>query len=427
MKFSANFVEGTRNAALEERGTVAKFQIFISEQNVTMHFRGTPSADHATIDHVTVPLYGIAEGIVHDWWKLFGGRDQEISLIKYRSGFLVPDVRFSFDGVAFEVWAQQRAYKNPDVRFWIGPAEIMARTEAENALSTLVQEVIDQLDKNDIRGTSAALRWARIQESRADRDEAIFCESAGALGLDPYQIADDKAAIIERAASMFSEREPLDEFLSGAQLYPANSIMDWIEHAESRPRYKSLFPDLKGVAEQAMIAAPPIEGERSWALGYKRARAVRKAMNLTAGHRFGSVKKMAKAFGASDSFSSARHVNGIRALRKDESDQVFIHLRDHGNTAAQSRAEFFSLARAVGDAACFPASSRASINELHSAYRQAAGRAFAAEFLAPIDEIKSMQADGRDRISIEEDFAVSGNVIEHQLENALRISLACAG
>ena len=426
MKILAKFLEGATNAVPEERATVADFQVFVSEQNVTMHFRGNAPVTGASIDHVTIPIYGLAEGIAHDWWSLFGGRDQEFLLIKYRSGFVVPDVRFKFDGSEFEVSASQKIYKNPDVRFWAGPKEVLTRAEAEAALSSLVEEVIGQLDTAKVRDSSAALRWARVEESRAKPEEAQFCESAGALGLDPYQIADKDAATVDRAASLFEEREALDEFLSGARPYSPDSMMDWIIQAERRPKYKSAVPALRDFVTKAESLAPDKLVEPSWALGYRRARAMRKAMGLSDGHKFGSLKQLTKLFGASDSYSPAGVVNGIRAVRKDDNDQIFIHLRSHGKAAPQVRSEVFSFARAIGDAACFPNSERSSINELHSAYRQASGRAFAAEFLAPIEEIKSMQKDGRDRISIEADFSVSANVIEHQIENADRIELACA-
>jgi Zn-dependent peptidase ImmA (M78 family) len=65
------------------------------------------------------------------------------------------------------------------------------------------------------------------------------------------------------------------------------------------------------------------------------------------------------------------------------------------------------------------------VNELHDAYRQAAGRAFAAEFLAPIEEILSMRRDGRDIQTIADEFSTSTAVIDRQLENAQRITEAC--
>lgn len=66
------------------------------------------------------------------------------------------------------------------------------------------------------------------------------------------------------------------------------------------------------------------------------------------------------------------------------------------------------------------------MNGLQAAYRQAAGRAFAAEFLAPVDEVRTMRVDGRDNASIAEEFGVSSAVVDRQLENQHRIEAACA-
>ena len=128
----------------------------------------------------------------------------------------MPDIRLKFDGAVLEASAHQRIYGNPDVRFWAGPTEIMARDEAEAQLGGFIKLVVDRLDHEGAKGTTLALRWARVQASRADPDEARFCEAAGALRLDPYQIDDVNSSLIERAASIF-EGEPLDEFLSGAR------------------------------------------------------------------------------------------------------------------------------------------------------------------------------------------------------------------
>jgi len=61
-----------------------------------------------------------------------------------------------------------------------------------------------------------------------------------------------------------------------------------------------------------------------------------------------------------------------------------------------------SGARHSGDVVCFPGSEGAPVNELRSAYRQATGRASAAEFVAPVTEVLSMREDGRDMVSIAE-------------------------
>ena len=66
------------------------------------------------------------------------------------------------------------------------------------------------------------------------------------------------------------------------------------------------------------------------------------------------------------------------------------------------------------------------VNELGDAERQAAGRAFAAEFLAPVQSILDMADSGCDDYEIAGTFKVSPLVVEHQMENQDRIRQACA-
>jgi hypothetical protein len=44
-----------------KRATVADFKLFLNDQNVTMHLR-----DGISYDHLTIALYPLAEGLVHD-------------------------------------------------------------------------------------------------------------------------------------------------------------------------------------------------------------------------------------------------------------------------------------------------------------------------------------------------------------------------
>ena len=420
MRYSVEWHEDAPNAAPEERATVADLRLFIQHQNVTLHLRGNESADHLTIS-----LYSLAEGLAHDWWTLFGGRDRELSMIKHRSGYLVPDIRMSFDGAVFEISAHQCTYRNPDVRFWAGPKEIMSRNDAEILLDDFVNRVLDQLTERRVLGSSAALRWARVQESRANSDEAAFCEAAGALGLDPYQIRDEGAGLIKQAASLF-EGEALAAFLAGAGSADQHQLVTWIKAVERRPPYAARIAELRSVAVDAIKRAPTRDFEESWALGYRRALAFRRVLDLQVGDRFHSFRTLAEKLGARRSYALAGRVDGLRALRSDHADGIYIHMRSHGDSPEARASHLFSFARAAGDAVCFPAEDRAPVNELHAAYRQAAGRAFAAEFLAPISEVRSMREEGRDTVSIADEFGVSTTVIERQWENRDRIETACA-
>lgn len=418
-RYLVDWIEDVPNVAPEERATVGNLKLFLNDQNVTMHLR-----DEQAFDHVTVSLYPLIEGLVHDWWTIFGDRDEQISLTKYRSGFALPDVRFQFDGSAFEISAVQRTYRNPNVRFWAGQSEVLSRADAETALDGVIEGVLARLTHKELSNTSAALRWARVVASRKDVEEASFCECAGALGRDPYAVDSSLSSLIEDAAFMFAD-ESLNEFLAGSKKFSAKDLLTWIRHAESRSTGKSTMHDLSEIAREVATASPARASERAWALGYRRARAARRTMNISQESRFKTLQSLTRQFGASHNFTVADRIDGIRALRSDHNGVVSIHLRDHGtNSDAESGARF-SFARAVGDVICFPEPARAVVNELHFATRQSAGRAFAAEFLAPIEEIQSMLKDGHDVVTIAEEFDVSTVLIERQIENASRIAEAC--
>jgi len=178
--------------------------------------------------------------------------------------------------------------------------------------------------------------------------------------------------------------------------------------------------------DQTVRDLPPRPNEEAWAAGYRRARRVRQLLNLGQNGRFQSFIDLAKRLGASRNYSLAPRVDGIRALRRDREDGLHVHLRNHGDTQEAASAHLFAFARAVGDAACFPEPQLGPITGLRSAYRQAASRAFAAEFLAPSDEVEAMRAEKRDVVTIANEFAVSQQVIDHQLANRTRIVAAVA-
>lgn len=419
MRHSIKWHESSSNAAPEESATVADLQLYVGPLNVTQHLH-----EGEVNNAITVALYGLAHGLAHDWWTIFGARDRSISLTRYRSGYLIPDLRFSFDGAAFEVQAHQRVYEKPDIRFWAGPSEVLSRAEGEAWLTSFVEEILAQLRKRGLPETSAALRWRRVQASK-QAGEAAFCEAAGALGLDPYQIDDAISDFVEKAEALFG-REPLVEFVSGAGDVDRARLIGWVERMARGRGFNYRLANLRPVVEQVVKEEPGSPVLQAWATGYRRARAVRKLLSVRQSDRFASFFELARRFGAPKNYTLAPTVDGIRALRRDREDGLHVHLRNHGNSTEASVAHLFALARGIGDAVCFPEPQIAPINNLRSAYRQAAGRAFAAEFLAPSDEVESMREAKRDVVSIANEFSVSPLVIEHQIENRDRILGAVA-
>jgi hypothetical protein len=420
VRHSIKWCDDAANAAPEERATVADLQLFVGGLNVTQHLAAGEASDH-----VTVSLYSLAHGLAHDWWTIFGVRDRTISLTRYRTGYLLPDLRFGFDGAAFEIQAHQCVYQQPDVRFWAGPSAVFARADGEACLTSLIEDVLSRLRQRGLPATSAALRWQRVAASRRSEEEAIFCEAAGSLGLDPYQIDQANADFIEKAETLF-EREALVEFVSGAGEVDRPELLKWVERMASGKGHQYRLANLRPIVDQTLRDTLLTRGDKAWEVGYRCARGARKVLDLEQNARFRSFRDIATRLGAAKGFSLAPSVNGIKALRRDREDGLHIHLRNHGSSEEAAAAHLFAFARAVGDAFCFPKPQLGPITELRSAYRQAAGRAFAAEFLAPSDEIEAMRADRRDVVTIANEFVVSQQVIEHQIANRDRIRAAIA-
>ena len=112
-------------------------------------------------------------------------------------------------------------------------------------------------------------------------------------------------------------------------------------------------------------------------------------------------------------------------LSRRDSGAVSVHLGGLKYPAPWSQT--FNLARAVGDAVRYRDDGIFVVNRLHGAQRQAMGRAFAAELLAPADEVLSMSMDGYDVLDIAGRFKVSERVVAHQMDNHERVVEACSG
>ena len=305
--------------------------------------------------------------------------------------------------------------------------EEMPRKDAEAALSRFIEDVVERVADGGVRSSEVALRWKRVSRSRTDPDEQEFCEAAGALGVDPYAIDEQDIRLIGKAHE-YLRGEPLIEFLAGAALGErSESSLDWVTQVESRPQKEAALPGLDEAADQIGPSLQRRADDRPWRLGYRAAWAFRDVV-FAPHDRFISLDRIAKEMG-SRTFRAVPIPDRIRALVSRGDGVVRIHLHDHRYDAreqAASRRDKFAFARAIGDALCFRDEPRSIVNDLEAAERQATGRAFAGQLLAPLDQVLAMDEEHLARDEIADEFEVSSRVIEHQLENQDRIREACA-
>ena len=421
MRFSTEWIDRAPNASAEERATLCRLSLYVSEENAC---RFIESASDRVRGHVTVPAVHLAEGLATDWWSIFGGRDREHAIRKYRTGFALPDVKLGFDGSTFEIRGEQFAFDNPAVRFWQVGGEVLSRAAAESTLAKFIEETVARLADAGLSNSEASLRWSRVSRSLHDPTERAFCEAAGALGVDPYGVADADAAFIEQASELFSG-EALLEFLAGVGAAAREDLLEWVRTVETRPPDRTRLPEIHGIAGRIGVRVRGKRPGRGWAIGYRAARALRDVLDLRSDERLISLADIACRLG-SRSFECTSGVVGIAALVCREDDDVQVHVRRRGASDWGRHAENFAFARAIGDAVCFSDARRSVVNNLHRAERQAVGRAFAAELLAPVESVVDRMNSGCDVDETADWFNVSPTVIDRQLENRDRIRAACA-
>ena len=440
MRFHVDWQLNGPNAVPEERVTIADLRILIGDDHACANEQprrrsSVPAAaanrNVRRAEYATVSVYPLAEEIALNWWLLFGKRDAIMRLADGRGGYALPDVQLAFDGAGFEAACLPTAYENPPVHFTCRAAERLTREEAEIALTTFIEQVRERLGKSKVRDSDLQLRWKRVLASRQDADEAAFCEAAGALGLDPYNVNEEQAEFIVNAGAQFCG-EPLAELLSGLSMSghsdwsstSGHDVLAWLRAAEARPAAHSSLPAVNDWCRRGMADVRSATAyEMPWCVGYRCAKEVRRQLDIGAGERF-DVSTLAARLGGSQ-FSVTGPVSGVRAVVETRTDATHVHLplvdSPHRHTS-----ELFALGRAVGDAVANRPAERSAVNDLRTAARQAAGRAFAAEFLAPIDEVLSMHEDGKGMDDMAEDFGVAKEVVERQWQNRQRIQEACA-
>lgn len=417
MNFAAKWVEyNAVNAAPDEAATLCDLRIFVGNNN-TCRFVDLAEVglDDQKYDHLTIPAVYLAEGLATDWWSILNSRDWDHRIQRYRTGFALPDIVLRPHGSHIEVLSgPHRHIMNPQLQFEPVESELVLRLDAEAVFSRFIEQVIARLTSAGIHDSELQTRWKRVCTSRSDEEESAFCEASGALGLDPYSISEEHAKFIESAYEFLSE-EVLLEFLSGLRTVTWDpSLIDSLYELDDRDENKALLPVLSEVnLASTETTGPP------WAIGYRAARSFRDAMGLSVSDRI-SYSSLTKKLGASKDFEPVPLGGDIRAF-VSRADGTKIHLQKYNgeNVLSSARSTNFAFARAVGDAVIFPAPRRSVVNGLHHAERQAAGRAFAAELLAPIDEIDNIlekRAEVDDTILADE-FEVSPKVVRYQIEN----------
>lgn len=414
MKLSAEWLEGGISESAELRATDCFLEIFVGERRVSRFVDNRTDRAH---NRVVMPAYPPAEGIVRNWWSLMAGRTQTFRLRSFREGFALPDVLLKPDGRFINITAQPFEYNNPPVDFTVRSSERMPISAFERDMSEFIESVLERLSEDLIKDSWLRARWDAIMECQENPDELAFCEAAGALGVDPYLCTDEEACLVEISAKPFAD-DALPEFLAGCALDGIREALKWIDESEAALGDLAVLPDLPGVAPAVRERLEANLGEeRAWEVGYLAAATCREQIRLPATRSLQDPSEIAGLFGAVQFETYPQCINGLRAEVNGAEKYPRVVVAGSGHLHSLN----FATMRAIGDYLVYQSHGRAPVNDTYS-YRQAVGRAFAVEMLAPAEVVTQMQDAGMGVEEIAAERNVSVLAVIHHLENQSRSS-----
>lgn len=372
------------------------------------------AANQASAAIIRADLNALALRVLTDWWRILYRRDSF-----WRLGEAVLQSKLSDRPVTIHIGSNGRAAEFT-LRDGNGEAVWLARngTESiprlENALlEAFLRPVASSLRAGGRVDQLLHSKLARLIESREDPDETAFCRVAGALDISPYELPDNDAHDIRKVVSTFPDEDARLDFASSLAVDELREQSDWLDREFARHAASNEL----GALDRLRAGYVPPRGSVPlipWRLGRDCARVVRKELGLAADHGVRGVADVATLFGA-DAFELSGVAPGaLRGFQTMRHDEPVIFVEDEGSITTA-----FTLCRAIGDYVAH-GSPTSCVADLYTE-RQAVGRAFAAEFLAPGEGVVRMaEEEGLSIGKIARHFGVAPEVVHRQYGNYSR-------
>ena len=413
VRFRFDWVDAGPSPDRIARATMAALSISVGDVAITSVLdRG----NRLYSDTVVVPLFGVAEWLVANWWHVwYEIEDTTEQRPEFESRH---DLSFAGDGFALprltlvpDVGRMKLQWTPCKPRYarveFIGEGrENVAREELETELRNLVDAVIERLHgRSDTVPAADELGRAWNAINGLDPDELEFSRAAALLGMDPFDVRDEVA---DRIVTFWEHAPPSvrEDALAGASADSLNSVAAWLEDSLATLATNGKGDDWPAVRD----ALPRLESAEPWTRGYALARATRERIRRTDGP-IDLVEHGPLAIPRRETRPPTRRIHGLVAA-----DAPACVTAPRGRTGTR-----FLMARALGDYLARASPGPGLLSSL-STDRQAQSRAFAAEFLAPAEALRARLAgdspvEPERTDDLAREFDVSSEVIRRQIRN----------
>lgn len=360
-------------------------------------------------------LNAIVLRILDNWWRILYRRDAP-----YKIGEFVAARDTSTRQVSFAVksmgdrieqivrWADDAALPQEQSH-----ASISLQIFKQNLLNDVVRPAVAEMRSRRRHDRPIQFRLARLEDTMSYKQESAFARAVGALGDSPYNLTDEWAQKVRDLIAEIPDEEARLDYCSAVLKDGVDEAEAWTRTEISKQGEHNAMPELRDLSNELHESAAE-SNVRPYRRGLNMAGKLRKRLNLTPDASIADVSKLAAMFGAESFQTSPAAPGALRAFQgqTNSTPTVVVQTESVANTK-------FVLARAIGDFLVFR-NRTSCVADLYTD-RQAVGRAFAAEFIAPAEGVVRMIEDDDQPVKrVADHYGAPEHVIHHQYDNNYR-------
>jgi hypothetical protein len=411
------------NNSPEIHQTMGMFGLRVDDVYLT---RNEDTWSHTIRDKVLVSAYPIATWLASSWWRLLFEPLPPINttpsvdwrmaheLAAANQGFIWPKVILASDTNAMQIWSASTQFiKEQSVNYITNLDRPMTvrLPNFEKAAEQFIETVLSRLQARGTINTELAPLWSEIQEERADPTASRYRRCEAELGFDPDECSESLVSMALDLDQIMGNNTFLELASAGSQNVSKKEHLDFISGLPKRAglTVKPNIPIDQSLSHQISVAP--------WQLANQMALKLRRSLDLETQPI--TNDSLCELIGL-----SKIEYEGYNPLAR-QSLSVAIPAKDNKlNLHPRKRhpiAKRFEFTRFIGDYLLYgdQGSSWLASTDLRTA-RQKYQRAFAAEFLCPIDSLKDYLNEDYSETALEDaadHFGVSQQTIELILAN----------
>ncbi|MEA2874864.1 MAG: hypothetical protein QOF14_60 [Hyphomicrobiales bacterium] len=360
--------------------------------------------------HSLLDLNELSTRLLANWWRILYRRSDPFNMFPVQRD--VGDVT-SRSILLAQATGQIELFFRPGAgerHLWDIPRHCLAVDDFSRiVLDNLVRPLVSHfhLSKRFDLPIESLLR--RTEEILEETKDYSFWRSAGAFGLTYQTMSDSTAAEVARLIDTISDDDARIELASAISPNQLNPSLEWVKKEVGDKSRTNSFPRL---LELKNSLGPAKDEPEPWQIGTNRARSVRKQIGLEKDQSVGGIDGLKQLFDGDQQFrSSSAGEELLRGFQANGDSNPVIVVKDEGPNSTA-----FLVTRAVGDYLVY-GSREAPIANIYSD-RQAVGRAFAAEFMAPAEGvIRMIDEEEIPMAVVAQHYGVGKSVVRHQYEN----------